>query len=69
MVLPKGLFCLFSLIRVLLSSNQSVKMKGCVGVMVTSMCAIKKRLLGIVGKLELAGCCCNWHVNMFALVL
>lgn len=28
-VLPKGLFCLLSLIGVLLSSNQSVKVKGC----------------------------------------
>lgn len=31
------------------------------------MHGIRKGLLGVVGRPELAGRCCNWHVNIFAL--
>lgn len=33
------------------------------------MCGIKKQLLGVVGRPELASCCYNWHVNIFALII
>lgn len=65
--LPKGLSCLLSLIGALPSSLTVSRMQGCVGAVVAlSVWHVGKK--GIVVKLELAGFCCNWHVNMFDLV-